>query len=528
MISPSQMRLASLPDDRNPVVRRATIHDPLGPSRFSEGDIALMVGTPLHVADASRLFSEASAAGVAMLAFRHPEDAKLPQRLAEMARTAGVAIALVAPDASWDSVGLLLNTAIRSLYEVDARFPQSLESADLFALCDEVAAKLGGPVTVTDPAYNIVAYSGIDAGTDELRARAILQRRWPSEWIHSLRNMGVMSSIFDNGVGIVDGAPQDDHLTRIIVRCATAEHLGTIGISRPRPLGDTELDLLRQAASVASLHVVRDRVTNDYAGRGARDHLLAVLDGRETADTLKDVLRPTTGQAFAVLAFDLQNGSDAARLSGLLEAYATAFRHQAVMTTSGTHVYMVLATTRTTSAQLAALGEDVLRHVKSALRAPARVGIGSSVASLGDIRRSRREADEVLQVLMHRDGGNVVATMDDVRSDMLMLELRELVNSRPYLLAGKLKALIDYDAENHSEMVKSVQAYLSTFGDIQEAAARLDVHANTVRYRIRRAESITGLRFDDPDERLLIELQLRLLDAAAAARPTDDDSGSGK
>jgi PucR C-terminal helix-turn-helix domain/GGDEF-like domain len=499
------------------------IHDPLGPSAFSRGDIALMVGTPLHVSGAARLISEASAAGVAALAFRHPEHREIPEPVVAMAQEAGVAIALVAPDASWDSVRHLLSTTIRSLYEVDARFPQSLESPDLFTLCDEVAAKLGGPVTVTDPAYNIIAYSRIDVGRDELRVRAILQRHWPSEWIDRLRKMGVMSSIFDKGVGVVDGAPQEDQLTRIIVRCATAEHLGTIGISRPRPLTDAELDVLRQAASVTSLHVVRDRVAHDLAGHGTKDHVLAVLEGRETADTLRSILRPTTGQAFAVLAFDMQDASELARLSGLLEAYAKAFRHQAALTTDGTRAYLVLASTRTSPAQIAALGEDILSHVKAALRVPVRIGIGSSVAALSDIQRSRREADEVLQVLTSRDVGSVVATMDDVRSDMLMLELRDLVNSRPYLLAGKVQALIDYDAKNQADLVKSVLAYLSTFGDVQEAAAKLHVHANTIRYRIRRAASLTNLRFDDPDERLLIELQLRLLDTAAAMDEAADD-----
>jgi DNA-binding PucR family transcriptional regulator len=43
------------------------------------------------------------------------------------------------------------------------------------------------------------------------------------------------------------------------------------------------------------------------------------------------------------------------------------------------------------------------------------------------------------------------------------------------------------------------------------AAERLHVHRNTFRYRLRRIEELAGIDLDDPDERLVAELQLRWL-----------------
>jgi DNA-binding PucR family transcriptional regulator len=50
--------------------------------------------------------------------------------------------------------------------------------------------------------------------------------------------------------------------------------------------------------------------------------------------------------------------------------------------------------------------------------------------------------------------------------------------------------------------------YLQRFGDVRAAADDLHIHPNTVRYRVRRAEEILGMSLDDPDSRLLLEIQL--------------------
>jgi DNA-binding PucR family transcriptional regulator len=46
---------------------------------------------------------------------------------------------------------------------------------------------------------------------------------------------------------------------------------------------------------------------------------------------------------------------------------------------------------------------------------------------------------------------------------------------------------------------------------MKAAGAELGLHVNTVRYRIAKAQEIGGFSLDDPDERLLAELQVRLL-----------------
>ena len=52
------------------------------------------------------------------------------------------------------------------------------------------------------------------------------------------------------------------------------------------------------------------------------------------------------------------------------------------------------------------------------------------------------------------------------------------------------------------------KAWLEVQGDLTTAAHRLEVHPNTVRYRIRKMHEITTLHLDDPDKRLAMLITL--------------------
>jgi DNA-binding PucR family transcriptional regulator len=60
----------------------------------------------------------------------------------------------------------------------------------------------------------------------------------------------------------------------------------------------------------------------------------------------------------------------------------------------------------------------------------------------------------------------------------------------------------------------TLRAYLDFFGDVPRAAEYISVHPNTFRYRMRRLAELFDLNLDDADERVVLELQLRLLEAA--------------
>ena len=67
------------------------------------------------------------------------------------------------------------------------------------------------------------------------------------------------------------------------------------------------------------------------------------------------------------------------------------------------------------------------------------------------------------------------------------------------------------------ETSTTLRTYVDSGGNISEAAARLHVHENTVRYRIGQIEKVLGARLTDPRTAAEIVLALQCLDTAEHA-----------
>jgi hypothetical protein len=62
---------------------------------------------------------------------------------------------------------------------------------------------------------------------------------------------------------------------------------------------------------------------------------------------------------------------------------------------------------------------------------------------------------------------------------------------------------------NADALLQALQAYVECGARLQLAAQRLYIHRNTLRYRLRRIEELTGTRLDDAQTRLTFQLALR-------------------
>lgn len=72
------------------------------------------------------------------------------------------------------------------------------------------------------------------------------------------------------------------------------------------------------------------------------------------------------------------------------------------------------------------------------------------------------------------------------------------------------------DGDRHSDLVRTLDAFLRLHGSLNAVARDLSLHRNTVRQRLRRVAKLTGADLKDPDARL--SLQLALLGRSALER----------
>ncbi len=70
--------------------------------------------------------------------------------------------------------------------------------------------------------------------------------------------------------------------------------------------------------------------------------------------------------------------------------------------------------------------------------------------------------------------------------------------------------LSDYDEKKSTELVRTLEAYFEYNGNLTRMSEQLYTHYNTILYRINRINEITDMNLDDPNDRLNLEIALKI------------------
>jgi DNA-binding PucR family transcriptional regulator len=95
---------------------------------------------------------------------------------------------------------------------------------------------------------------------------------------------------------------------------------------------------------------------------------------------------------------------------------------------------------------------------------------------------------------------------DDLLPDLLLFEGRALVDR---IATRRLAPLAELTPKARQRMQETALAYVRERGNAAAMARLLDLHPQTVRYRLARLRELLGDQLDDPDARFELELALR-------------------
>lgn len=73
-----------------------------------------------------------------------------------------------------------------------------------------------------------------------------------------------------------------------------------------------------------------------------------------------------------------------------------------------------------------------------------------------------------------------------------------------------IESLVEYDKRKSTELIKTLEAYFTYNGNLKKMAGMLFTHYNTISYRINRIEEITGISLGNADDRLSLEIALKI------------------
>ena len=293
---------------------------------------------------------------------------------------------------------------------------------------------------------------------------------------------------------------------------------------------DMSLLVTEHAATICGVILGRERVVA-AAARRVRDDLVEGLllgRGRDQSDTGRWAAHlgydPARDHNVMAVAFDLPapaaDHTDIAaqrqRIWESIEHFVATRAPDAIVSARESEV--VIVTAAPDERAPAAMDARRLAHACLARLAelfPAArvvIGIGGTCREPREVARSYAQAQRTTQTLRRLGRAGTVSAFGDLGILRLLLQVPDLAELRSFA-ADVLGRLAVHEQEHKSEYLTTLACYFRENNSPQRASRILHVHPNTVAYRVKRIEEITGLRLDNYTDRLIAQVALEILDA---------------
>jgi PucR family transcriptional regulator, purine catabolism regulatory protein len=156
--------------------------------------------------------------------------------------------------------------------------------------------------------------------------------------------------------------------------------------------------------------------------------------------------------------------------------------------------------------------EDVRDQV--AMRTPSGLvatGISRPTSGLSALREAYREAKDALSIANELGDLEQTTFYGDLKLYQLLLALKEnnLSHMRQFY-TETLGPLVEHDERKQGDLLRTLNGFFQANGNLAKAAQDLDVHRNTLVYRLERISELTDLDLDDADNRLILHLALKI------------------
>lgn len=361
-----------------------------------------------------------------------------------------------------------------------------LAHSGLDRVTETLVALQGGSVAVFDDSFKPIAGAPEPAATGLDFAEQLLA--WQA----------------GHDTGLLEIALAEGHMIVAAPIRAEEDELGWIVQRLARPVGEVDRTAIAHAALAAAVAILRDRKEEEAEGRLRGELLEALFANEAPSDELVtraralgyDIAQPSR---VAVAELVAGTGSAGDRLYRAAIAW-TAVRGGFLVGRRGPEIAVVGPPE---DAWPRELHGELTRMVGAT-----RLGVGAVASSPRDHRESFLGARQATIVLRTTRRSGVLA-LDDPGIDQLLVRATD---------AGRLVAfadaivrpLADYDARRGSDLVRTLELVIGNGWNLQAAARNANVHVSTLRYRLKRLEALAAVDLSRPDDRLAVQLALRV------------------
>ena len=137
------------------------------------------------------------------------------------------------------------------------------------------------------------------------------------------------------------------------------------------------------------------------------------------------------------------------------------------------------------------------------------IGISRFNRDITKLGEGQKQATSALKFGRMLSKGNSIWHYDDLGIYRILCEFEKEAELQGYY-DDTIAKLEVYDKEHKAELVKTLNAYFDNDCSLQKAADELFIHYNTMRYRIERINEVTGLDVFNSNDRLNLQVGLKI------------------
>ncbi|TJX65934.1 PucR family transcriptional regulator [Soehngenia saccharolytica] len=296
------------------------------------------------------------------------------------------------------------------------------------------------------------------------------------------------------------------------------------------PLGGFDLSIMESASTIISLSILQDmnvkEVEINYRSEFFED--LISQDSKRKRKALERAhffnLAPNDFYIVEVMSFklpQLENEDDdflfdylkkhSNQVVSSIEETMKNFYLNGIVSTklNGIQILLEFHNTNDYKKKLNEFNLNIYETIKKRLDSvDLRIGVGRIYRGLDNANKSFSDALRTIRTGKELTNRTII-TYEELGvfkilcQDFLSEELDDFYNTT-------LKPLVDYDEKKSTELVKTLQCYFDCNGNLTKMSETLYTHYNTILYRINRIQEITGANLNDSNDRLNLEIALKI------------------
>ncbi|WP_078408791.1 PucR family transcriptional regulator [Priestia abyssalis] len=135
-------------------------------------------------------------------------------------------------------------------------------------------------------------------------------------------------------------------------------------------------------------------------------------------------------------------------------------------------------------------------------------GIGNYREDVDGFSESYQNAEVALNIGRRKKGSGHRMLFENTRVDRVLLSLAQNKDMKEVIMST-IEPLVEYDEQRNMDLIGTFSAYNQCHGNVSQTARSLNLHRQSLLYRLRKIESLTGLSLIDPDDLFLLDLSIK-------------------